>query len=101
MNPKSKRAIRRHHRERLKKKRYRDLLWLRFNDERRHGIYIDTPTPCSCAMCSRNRKYEGPTVRERRQANGDLLPSQLLKELIDCALQEKPSDDWRTELDNL
>lgn len=71
MNPKSKRAIRRWHRERLRKRRLHDQQWLNYTSERTIGIYIDTPKRCSCAMCSRNRKYEGPTVQERRQTNYD------------------------------
>lgn len=71
MNPKSKRAIRRWHRERLRKRRLRDLTWLAEVDADRVNQYIDTPTPCSCFMCGYDRKWFGPTVQERRQVNYD------------------------------
>ena len=61
------RALRRHHRERLKKKRRfhwsRDLS----KDPKILSRVIDTPTPCSCWMCRNLRKSEGETLQERRK----------------------------------
>lgn len=59
------RAIRRHHRARLKHARRwyqgRDLS----QEPRRHGQAIATPCACSCWMC-RPRKNAGDTLQERR-----------------------------------
>jgi len=55
----------RHHRERLKKKR-RNYWGCVVKDERRLGILVNTPKPCSCFMCRNRRKDEGPTLQERR-----------------------------------
>jgi len=62
-----KRSIRRHHRERLKKKRRyywnRDL----YNESSKVlGQVVNTPHPCSCPGCGNARKYLGPTRQERR-----------------------------------
>ena len=67
-----KRAIRRHHRERLKhKRRYhwcRDLI----NEPEILARAINTPTPCSCWMCCNTRsnpwlpEKEKLTRQERR-----------------------------------
>lgn len=48
------RAIRRHHKERLKKKRQHY-----FTAAGSLHIVADTPCVCSCAMCSNKRKYSG------------------------------------------
>ena len=59
--------LRRHHRERLKKKRRfhwsRDLS----KEPKVLSRAIDTPTPCSCWMCRNLRKSEGETLQERRK----------------------------------
>jgi|GEM_PF-2348946 len=31
------------------------------------GIYRKTRKPCSCWMCGSRRKYEGPTIKEKKQ----------------------------------
>ena len=51
-----KRAIRRHHRERLKKKRL--YHWCRnlTNEPEILARAVNTPTPCSCAMCCNIRR---------------------------------------------
>ncbi len=54
---KSKRAIRRHHYQRLKRKRIRNNYWLHNKTNRQLGICINTPKPCSCFMCGNPRKY--------------------------------------------
>lgn len=63
------RAIRRHHRERVREKRRR-IPWVRAIEElhgpERIGKYIDTPHPCSCRCCGHRRQWEGPTIQERR-----------------------------------
>jgi len=66
------RALRRHHRARLKKAR--QFYWGRgtraeFNfgwTPQSLGMVVDTPTPCSCFACGNWRKTEGRTVQERR-----------------------------------
>ncbi len=58
------RALRRHHRERLKKNRknywgYGQQGWRTAETEMSEataGIVINTPTPCSCWMCGNPRK---------------------------------------------
>ena len=59
-----KRAIRRQHRERLK--RARRFWWGRKLERKALGMVVDTPTPCSCALCANWRALEGPTVAELR-----------------------------------
>lgn len=59
-----KRAIRRHHRARLKKVRrgYHGGNW--------SPTYIDTPCPCSCWACGNQRRAFRryvPTMQERRE----------------------------------
>lgn len=66
------RALRRHHRARLKKAR--KFYWGRGGraefdfgwTARSLGQVIDTPCICSCPMCGHYRDTEGPTVQERR-----------------------------------
>jgi len=65
------RGIRRHHRERLKKKREREIFsrWC-YNEptDRDIGVSIDTPCPCSCPWCGNPRRHFGEkTVQERRE----------------------------------
>jgi len=62
------RAVRRHHRQRLRA--HRRFHWGR-DISREHprslaGV-VDTPTPCSCWMCGNRRRYFGErTLQERR-----------------------------------
>jgi hypothetical protein len=63
-----KKSIRRHHASRLLKTRRhhwgRDLL---HEEGRIKGKTINTPTPCSCAMCGNPRKFfNEKTIQERR-----------------------------------
>jgi hypothetical protein len=69
------RALRRHHRARLKKARqnYHSSPYMRAqgwsNGPAAIASYVDTPTPCSCWMCGNPRRYRnGPrlTMQERR-----------------------------------
>ncbi|MDB6060171.1 MAG: hypothetical protein JWM78_274 [Verrucomicrobiaceae bacterium] len=57
-------AIRRHHRERLKNKRRfhwgRDLR----AEQKALAQAIDTPAPCSCWICKNGRSGEGRTLQE-------------------------------------
>jgi len=65
MSETSMRAIRRHHYERLKRKRIRDNYWYHGTlSERWLGIAINTPTPCSCWMCGNPRKYFKQKTRQ-------------------------------------
>ena len=67
----SMRAIRRHHYERLKRKRIRDNHWYHgVLSERWLGISINTPTPCSCWMCGNPRKYF--KLKTRQEINHEL-----------------------------
>lgn len=68
MNYKKKRALRRHHYNRLKVKRrfYWSGDWKAL-DERQRGLVVDTPCPCSCWMCGNPRRYFGElTIQEKR-----------------------------------
>jgi len=72
----SKRAIRRHHSNRLKRKRVgystvRDFYTcLETNEEdfrRRNSKAVDTPKPCSCFMCGNPRKHwKEKTIQEKK-----------------------------------
>jgi hypothetical protein len=57
---------RRHHTERLKKKRRfnwgRDLI----KEPKSLAMAVNTPKPCSCLMCGNCRKHSGNTMQERR-----------------------------------
>ena len=71
MSGDTKRALRRHHRKRLKRKRAG--YWYGADENsgpltRRHlGIALATPAPCSCWMCGNPRRYFGEkTVQEKR-----------------------------------
>ncbi len=71
------RAMRRHHRYRLYRRRRfhwgRDLAESDENPKFR-GKVIDTPTPCSCWMCGNPRKWwKEKTMQERRQDEADGL----------------------------
>lgn len=60
-----KRAIRRHHYQRLK--RNRRAYWHVDLTPREIGMVVTTPHPCSCAGgCGHQRKVYGPTVQEKR-----------------------------------
>ena len=64
------RAIRRHHDNRIRRKRLITHRWAKGN-ARLLGIYVKTPCGCSCIGCRNRRADEGPTLQERRTA--DLL----------------------------
>lgn len=60
MEKNRKRAIRRHHYDRLKKtrKNYWGRTWNNHPmDEGQLGVVANTPTPCSCFGCGNPRKY--------------------------------------------
>jgi hypothetical protein len=71
------RALRRHHRYRLWRKRR--FYWSRNlvepnENPRSRGKVVDTPTPCSCWMCGNPRRYFGEkTLQELRQDEADGL----------------------------
>lgn len=50
----SKRAVRRHHRDRLIAKRKKVIWWAEHTP---HGMLANTPCRCSCWMCGNPRKY--------------------------------------------
>lgn len=60
-------AMRRHHRNRLMKKReFYHSIFNDKNDEVKCSKYVNTPTPCSCWMCGNPRKYGQKTLQELR-----------------------------------
>ena len=66
-----KRAIRRHHYQRLKKNRSvywgRRYEWSDPLDDEELGFLANTPTPCSCYMCGNPRRYwKQVTLKERK-----------------------------------
>lgn len=58
----TRRAVRRHHRDRLLKNRRKKINWV--TDETYTGIVINTPCPCSCGMCGNPRKLHSITDQE-------------------------------------
>lgn len=58
-----KRAIRRHHRWRLKKNRKN---YYGGNYEGRESKLIDTPTPCSCPMCGNPRRWWNELTKQEK-----------------------------------
>ncbi len=61
------RTFRRHHIERIRRKRKR--YWgglVHADDQRRQGICERTPKPCNCWMCNKPRKVFGVTLQEMR-----------------------------------
>lgn len=67
-----KRAIRRHHRERLKKAR--QFYWGRelLTDKRLIGILVNTSAICSCWTCRNQRRVTGEApFQERKQLQVD------------------------------
>lgn len=61
------RSIRRHHRNRLKKKR-KNYWGDRLEENSKH-LVIDTPTPCSCFMCGNPRKHWNESTRQEKSAD--------------------------------
>lgn len=62
----SKRAERRHHRERLWEKRKRSYWGAAYRLSEISKSVVDTPHPCSLMCCGNRRRYEGATMQERR-----------------------------------
>lgn len=64
----SRTAIRRHKDKKILSRRLSRSyhVWARGNP-RWEGIYRWTGTTCSCCMCRRNRRFEGPSPQEKRQ----------------------------------
>ena len=60
------RAIRRAHRERLKHKRSKYYGGWAKDNPVALGKLIDTPTPCSCAMCGNPRKFFNEKTKQER-----------------------------------
>lgn len=69
------RALRRHHRARVKKKRLAQKIGyfsLLKPEEVLHPKQIDTPKTCSCFLCGNPRKYVGElSYQEKRHADDD------------------------------
>lgn len=65
----AKRAIRRHHYNRLKRGRAR---YHGGYAPQYAGFYANTPKPCSCYACGNPRRHFGQkTVQERRECQGE------------------------------
>jgi len=61
-----KRSLRRHHIERLKRRR--KAYWGRYEKSKRVlGIAANTACVCSCAICGNPRLREGDSISQRRQ----------------------------------
>lgn len=67
----SKRAVRRHHRERMLQRALQSyvLSWLHDEAERRRCAvgWYNNLKKCSCWMCGNPRKYEGKITRQERR----------------------------------
>jgi hypothetical protein len=63
------RATRRHHRERIIRKRYKRVKMGRWHVKRR-GHLSKNNTVCSCWMCGNPRKYFGFVTRQEKKAAG-------------------------------
>lgn len=84
MKTPSNRAMRRHHRARIK--RARQSYWGGYPKTPRHlGILCNTAALCSCSMCRNQRQEEGDTIQELRHIS--LMHDQVLE------LYEKEIDD--------
>ena len=59
-------AMRRHHRERIKRARRHYWGRDRALTPGQLGIVVDTPHPCSCLLCANRRKHIGETIQELR-----------------------------------
>jgi hypothetical protein len=61
------RSDRRHHIERLKKKRRKYWSWGENKSDRAIGMLVHTPKTCSCHMCGNPRKYwKEKTIQEKK-----------------------------------
>ncbi len=57
-------GLRRHHNQRLKKKRHAYGCLLYAYSDRWAGRYFQTPCVCSCRMCGNQRKHHGLKFQE-------------------------------------
>jgi hypothetical protein len=67
----SKRALRRHHRQRMQQQALRSLVFSLWGDETRRrcvGKWHDNLKKCSCWMCGNPRKYGGEMTRQERRS---------------------------------
>jgi hypothetical protein len=65
-NKNLKRALRRHHFNRMKRKYLKQKFWFFSPDDRIIGITARTPAQCSCYMCGNPRKhYKEKTIQEK------------------------------------
>ncbi len=60
------RALKFHHRKRLKIKRRNNWDGSASLTEKRLGISINTPRPCSCWLCGKRRFHHGVTYQEQK-----------------------------------
>ncbi len=58
----TRRAIRRHHRDRLLKNRRKKIWWAKDSDYT--SRVVNTPCPCSCWMCGNPRKWLKEKTRQ-------------------------------------
>ena len=73
----TKRALRRHHRQRMIARAYRSyvLCWENDEDIQRERVlrWYNNLAKCSCWMCGNPRRYKGrPTLQEERQLQAAL-----------------------------
>jgi|GEM_PF-1015369 len=71
----TKRALRRHHRQRMIARTMRSSIcrWIEPEEDRYPWIlrYYNNRAKCSCHMCGHRRKWWGPTMQERRSLHKD------------------------------
>ena len=89
------RAIRRHHRFRLRQKRqhYHDG-WLARHKSRKANIVIETPTPCSCVMCSRSRQRKELGLVTRQEIKAALDAKEQLNSIVITKWWVEPYTDF-------
>jgi len=76
----SKRALRRHHRRRLMQKRKNYWSGVAKHQPKMLRRIVDTPTPCSCCMCSGNFERREFNKTTRQECAADIAE----KEQIDA-----------------
>lgn len=65
------RDVRRHHRERLLKKRKKYWAGSASDSAKKLGVCVKTPCVCSCFLCGNKRKFWGPTIQELKNSQSD------------------------------
>jgi uncharacterized protein (DUF2225 family) len=67
----TKRALRRHHRQRMIRRAYRKYVLSTFSPEEMEQAvcrWADNMAKCACTICNRRRKSQGPNFQEIRES---------------------------------